>query len=159
MTVRVGDRNESRVEFLYQADRLYDEVFSLISRDFGIYSRHSPFRKKYALLVQNRSSEEIDDFINKQANELEQAARDLRKMLNAAKSIYPKSKLEYERRLDYVTSSLVCANSMKTIMNLVVQYFDLDVNVFKNVILILNKEIDLIKRLRASDRKRFGHFL
>ena len=74
-------------------------------------------------------------------------------MLNAAKSIYPKSKVAYERRLYYVTSSLVCANSMKTTMNLVVQYFDLDVNVFKNVILILNKEIDLIKRLILQDLK------
>ena len=159
MSVRVGDRNESRIEFLYQADKLYDEIFLLTSRYFGIYSKHSPFRPKYSQFIRYRDSDEIDNFIKKQANELEELASELRRLLVSAKSIYPKSKIEYERRLSYISSSLACANSIKTTLNSVVQYFDLDINIFKNVILILNNEINLIKRLRTSDRKRFGHFL
>lgn len=159
MSVRVGDRNESRIEFLYQADKLYDSIFSLTARNFGIYSKKSPFRKKYNVFITHKNQKEIDAFIRKQANELETLGSDLRRLLSCVKSIYPKSKVEYEQRLKYITSSLACANSIKTTLNLIVKYFDLDINIFKDTITILNTEIRLIKKLRSSDRKRFGHFL
>ena len=159
MSVRVGDRNLSRIEFLAKADKLYDSIFDLTSRYFGIYSRHSPFRSKYNQCIKFKSKEEIEEFVKSKANDLEIMASDLRTLLAKANKIYPKSKIEYDLRLNYVTQALACTNSIKTTLNLVVKYFDLDLNVFRETVLLMNDEIDLIKSLRRSDRKRFGQLL
>lgn len=159
MSVRVGDRNQSRIEFLYQADKLHESIFCLTSRYFGIYSKKLPIRSKYSQHVKHRSKEDIHNFIEKQAILLEDMSGDLCRLLASANSIYPKSKIEYDIRLEYITKALACLNSIKATLNLVVKFFDLDINVFKDTVLLLDKEINLVKKLRRSDRKRFGQLL
>ena len=131
----------------------------MTSRFFGIYSRHSPLRAKFQQYVNNRTEEDLVAYLEKQASDLEQAAEDLQVILGRVKDIYPRSKTEFDIRLTYITDALGCINSIKTILKRVVKYFDLDLNVFKETVLLLEKEKDLILKLRRSDRRRFGQFL
>lgn len=159
MTVRVGDRNPSRIEFLYQADILHRNILDLTFRKFGIHSTHSPFRSKYLYLLNHASDEEIDNYINKYCHDLEYFSDELILVLNSANSIFPKTKIEYDTRTHYILDAFSYLSSIKTILNKVAAYFDVDINLFKNTIITLDKEMDLLKRLKLSDKKRFGQFL
>ena len=160
MTVRLGDRKLSKIEVLYQALRLNEAVVELSLRSFGIRSRNSPLRSKYArLLNQNDDPNRIDNMILAKRDKIEQYADSIVDKLNAANAIYPKSKMEYELRLNYQDEALATCEMLSKELNSVAKFLDVDVNCFKTVIPLLDYEKHLIREWRKSDRKRFSGYL
>lgn len=159
MSVRVGDRPLSRIEFIYQANNIYDIIQDLCFRDFGIHSKKSIFRKHYLNNLKYYDEQQIDNIINSTKQDLQSMSKDLCRYLKIANGLFPRSKLEYEIRLTNIDKALACCLSLLDSLNSFARTFKSDISVFKNVVIVINYEIDLIKRLKNSDRKRFGQLL
>lgn len=156
MAVRKSERRESKLEVLYQATKLHDELCDLSYRCFGIYSRNNPLRAKHDRLLQNADADRIDHIIFLRQDSIETLAEELVNALFAANAIYPRSAEEYDIRLSYQNKAITICGSIKSELNTVARMFDCDISVFKSVNELLNVELNLIKKWKKSDRKRFS---
>lgn len=159
MSVRVGDRSLSKIEVLYQALKLHEEVTKLSFRAFGIRSRNSPLRRKYEQLLNYEDSAYINKFILDKRDTVEFYSNQIVDLLNAANSIYPTFKAEYELRLNYQNKALSACEMLSKELNNIVQLFDADINCFKTVVQLLDNEKHLIREWRKYDRQRFKGYL
>lgn len=159
MSVRVGDRPLSRIEFLYQANKICDSIQDLTFRNFGIYSKKSAFRKAYLNNIKYYDEHEVGLLLDESKKQLRLYSNSLCKNLKSANGLFPRSKHEYDIRLSNIDNALSCCIALLDELNAVARFFNTDILVFKNCVLDINREIDLIKRLKCSDRKRFGQLL
>lgn len=153
MTVPKGRRTESRFEVLYNATKLTDEISILTLRSFGIYSRNSIFRRRYDCMVNDRNREDVDDIIEMHKVYLIQAARNVEEYLKEAKSLYPGTIEKYELRNSFQLKALEECTAIKIRLHVVARFFNVDLNLFKDLMEILNKEIRLISGWLRSDEK------
>lgn len=156
MSVNAGDRTLSKIEVLYQADKLYDELFQLCLRSFGVYSRNSPLRTKYMRMVKTQDNPGyLELLIASKQNLIISLADQLVQLLKSANAIFPKDPSEVELRRSYQNQSLGICASINSELNEIAMTFDVDVNCFKTSIKLLDYETHLIKEWRKSDRARF----
>ena len=155
MSVRSSDRTESKLEVIYQATKLEEALNDLSLRSFGIRSRNSPLRRKYEMAVRiSGDSEKIDTIINERSNRLRQYANDILMLVQSANSIFPHYRFECEERISLQNHALETCAKVKSELTSIVGMFDVRVDTFRTVTLLLEKEIDLIKRWRSKDRTR-----
>lgn len=157
MSVPKSRRTPSRFEVLYNAEKLRDELTSLILRSFGVYSRNGILRKKYSEFVKNSKNEEyIDLMIQGYKDRLFNSYRFIEIYLYQAKSIYPSTKGKLDLRIYCQNKALLSCIETKTTLGSIAKVFNVDLNYFKQPVDLLNKEIKLIKAWQQSDSRKFN---
>ena len=160
MSVNVGDRKLSKIEVLYQADKLQEEIAALCLRSFGLYSRNSPLRIKYLRAVKlDDNPEFLMDIITSKREVLLVWADDVVLSLAAANSIYPRNSEEFSQRLSYQNNALASCGMIDKELNEIAKVFNVDINAFKQSVKALEYEQHLIKQWRKSDKARFSRYL
>lgn len=154
MSVLVSDRTESRFEALTYSLELHDMLLDLLSRNFGIKDLDHMVRVRYA-----HGKIATEDFpyyhyqMHKYKDRIDKLAYALTNNLRAAKSIYPTSIHEYEKRRDYQNDAIVNCEQILNDLQRVVEIFDVDVNLYGRYVKAIDREIELIKRWRQRDNK------
>lgn len=157
MSVPKSRRKESKLEVLYHATTLRDDIYALVFRSFGIYSRNTPLRRRYDAMVTNdKNKEYVDKVIEQYKDSVLSFAADMDNCLRSAKSIYPKTETDRNLRRKYQDKAIVACFSIKGELHSIVRMFDVDINLFKTVEQGLTKEIKLIKQWRAKDSRRYA---
>lgn len=156
MAVNVSDRTLSKVEAIYQAVKVREALESLSLRSFGVRSRNSILRRKYEQAIHLEGRQETaDEIIKMVSRTLFNLGSDIERELCAADAIFPRTKRDFRLRREYQNKALSSCKMAKDELNQIADYFDVDISVFKESVLLLDKEINLIKAWRRSDNKRF----
>lgn len=160
MSVNAGDRSQSKLEVLYQAIKLNDALTNLCLRSFGIYSKNSPFRKKYIIVTKYDpdKTDLIDRMIEDEIHIVCNLSSKVVELVNAANAIYPRSSEEFELRISYQNESLATCEMIEQELNSMARVFDADINYFKEAIEVLCLERHLIVEWRKSDKFRFKRY-
>ena len=159
MSVNLSDRTLSKIEVITQANRLYDELFKLTLRSFGLYSKNSPMRKKYnEMLKLDINSSYLEKLISTKQELIESLGSNLVRLVNATNSVYPRNTTEANLRLLYQNEAISLCSMIESELNGIAFRFDVDVNYFKEAVQALSKEEHLLKEWRKSDKVRFQRY-
>lgn len=154
MSVVLSKRRESRLEVWNNAELLRTALLDLSNRSFGVYSRNSIFRRRYAVLLRNGLEQEyMDNLIKEKSDRLSRFADDLIDSIVSADAIFPTRPEDLKLRRLYQDKALSLCGVIEDELQYIVTYFDVNIEVFKIQIQLLNREVDLIKRWRTSDNK------
>ena len=158
MSVLVSDRKESQFESITYSIELHNMLLDLLSRNFGIKDLDHMVRIKYAY-----GQIESEDFsfyhyqMHKYKDRINKLAYILTNNLRAAKSIYPTSIHEYEKRRDYQSEAIINCEQLLNSLQQIVEIFDVDLNQYGRYIKAISREINLIKSWRQRDNKFKKH--
>lgn len=156
MSVPVGRRNQSRLEVLYQATVMNDEIAELAYRSFGIYSRNSILRRRFDHITNHEENRQyLEKVIESYKDDLLKASSEVESLLKQAKSIYPTTMEEYRLRVDCQNRALMMCSHIKAMLHELARRFNVDLYLFENPINIINFETKLIRNWKKSDRRRF----
>ena len=102
MSVPKSRQSKSRLEVLYNATKLHDEIVALTLRSFGVYSRNSVLRHKYrTLVIQTKNEQYVDELVLSYKNLITQAANMvevyLRQAIFNAVDLYVNVSVDVER--------------------------------------------------------------
>lgn len=154
MSVLACNRRQAKLQVYTSAVELGEIIISLAQRNFGIKDIDEIVRIKYAY-----GKETKEDFAK-----YRQLLHDFKKQLiwnsnlipgyvRAANSIHPKSMPEYHQRRTRQNDAIAGCENLKMLLQKIVETFEVDVNYFREAILAIDREIDLIKSWRQSDNK------
>ena len=156
MSVPKSEQTESKFEVLYNATKVHDELEVLAFRSFGIYSKNSILRKRYQNMIANFKNEEyLDLVIQGYKDQLVRSALMMETHLRQAKSINPFTEPRLELREKYQQLAIDECNAIKSLLCSIARVFNVDLNFFEIPNDLVNREIDLIKKWRRSDSRRF----
>lgn len=153
-SVLAVNRRESRIEPIIFSEKIHDMLIDLMRRNFGIKNADDFVRSQFA-----HGKITKEDFayyrwqLQKRKENIEQYASRLTSDLIAAYYRYPTSLHEYEIRRDCQNSAICDCREIVKELQKVVELFKVDVNLFREVTIAINREIDLIKRWRQRDNK------
>lgn len=157
MSVPKGRRSLSRFEVLYNATLLTDEITSLVLRSFGVYSRNSIMRKRYEHMVSHNNKPYVENLLQQYKDQLIESASNIELYVKSAKSTYPSTIDQFDIRRNFQNNALDECFNIKFILHIIARQFNVDIDMFKNSICLLDKEIHLIKSWRRSDSKRYKY--
>lgn len=154
MSVLVSRRRESKLEVLIHAVRLQQEFTKLLQRNFGIRDINTIVRRKYAFgKEKTENCEKYICLMVKYKDQVNRVVTELNVNLRSANSIYPTTIDEYRLRRTYQTTAIGNCEQLICLLQLVVDIFEVDLNIYNNYIKMLDKEILLIKGWRQKDNK------
>ncbi|MCD8119772.1 MAG: hypothetical protein LUE29_09905 [Lachnospiraceae bacterium] len=159
MSVIAAKRTESRYEVIIFSEKVYDLLIDLISRNFGIKDVDDFVRVQYA--HGQIASEDFPYYrvlLRRRKENIEQQASLLTCNLRAAYYLYPTSMHEYENRRDLQNRAIINCEMLLKELQKVADKFQVDINLFKESIKAINREIELIKGWRQRDNKFKSHF-
>ena len=177
MSVRVKDRNESKVEFLSNFHNLRKHIETLLMRDFGIkkrkydlalmeeiYEMDEQTKKDYeALMLKIGATSSIIDkypawLIDNWRSSILSILDNLGVQIELANSIYITNESEFsERRLAWDKAIGFC-NALKDKLQDVVYCVQTDVTLgcYSEIVEEIKREINLLKGVRKSDNNKKG---
>ena len=154
MSVLVSKRTESKFEAVIYSIQLHDMLLDLMHRNFGVKDLDHLVRLRYAY-----GKDKTEDFERYRylmynfKNRIDHLASSITSNVRAANSLYPTTMHEYEQRRDYQNAAIVnCEQLLKEIQR-VVEIFEVDINIYKNYVNAIDREIGLIKKWRQRDNK------
>lgn len=159
MSVKAGDRKESKFEVITFSVELHNMLIELMQRSFGIKDVDRFVRLRFAY-----GKDKVEDFskyryiLNNSKNRINQIASLLTSNVRAANSLYPTSLHELECRRDYQNFAIVNCEQLINELQRIVDIFEVDINVYSRYIKAITKEIELIKRWRQQDNRLKVHF-
>lgn len=156
MSVVLGKRSLSKIEVIEQARQLTEELTKLSIRSFGLYSRKSPLRRKYSNLEHLLAENQLNDIFDEKKRLLDSLGEEVYRLVNAANTIYPRTKNQLKLRASYQNEALANCVMIKAELNKIAAFFNLDIHFFKESIYMLDREMHLIREWRKSDRNRFA---
>lgn len=154
MSVLAAERKEAKDEAITFSIELHNMLIELMQRSFGIKDIDHVVRVRYAYGL-----DPIEDFakyrylMNESKTQINHIASLLTCNLRAARSLYPTSMHEYEKRRDYQNAGIVNCNQLIDQLQHVVEVFNVDLNVYGRYIKAIDREIELIKKWRQRDNK------
>lgn len=152
MSVLVSKQKESRLEVIAHAERLHRKLIMLMQRNFGVRNVDDFVRESFACGSIKRENFEYFRYQMTSAKEsIDKLAISLTNNLRGANCIYPKTLHELEVRRDYQNNAIVNCNQILKELQRVVEMFDVDINIYKESIEAIKREIDLIKSWRQRD--------
>jgi len=134
--VRKSERGESRLEAQHVAYKLRKMIVKELLTDFGTKNNTMPEwlieeeRKRVLNLVQSISAH-----------------------LRAANTIWPDYMVEFTERRLQMDKALECCNMLQDELQAIVEMVPADKNRYTQIVLEIEKEFNLIKRLRQSDNR------
>lgn len=159
MSVPLSRRSESRLQVFKTAADLEDSLTNLCYRSFGLFSTKSPIRHRYDCYANTEIEHDMSHMIEQFKSETMALAGWLNDNIHSAKSIYPKTSGDLNTRRQFQNQALSNCESIKMKLDYIARYFNVDINMFRESIDLLNDEKKLIKKWRISDQKRFNKLL
>lgn len=154
MSVLAAKRSKSKYEAITFSIKLHSLLTDLMQRSFGIKDLNHFVRVRYAY-----GKDQIEDFYKYRylmqncKTILDRTASLLTGNLVAAKSIYPTSLEEYNQRRAYQDAAIANCEQLLIELQRTVDIFEVDINVYKEQVNAIDKEIELIKDWRQKDNK------
>lgn len=154
MSVIVSNRHESKFEPIQHAIELRTMLTELLFRNLGVRDIRHVVQMKYA-----RGKENKEDFsrynyiLTNCKNRVDSYASQIVANTRGANSIYPTTIEECALRRDYQDRALVNCEQIVSELQHVASVFDVDINVYRQYIQVIDREISLLKRWRQSDNK------
>lgn len=140
MSVPVGKRNESKIEFDNTYYKVYDDSCDMVDKRFGATAKQQIVKI---------------DYIQAQSESLMKYTSRLLYYIRLANSLYPTNSREYEeRRLNMDLAIGVCY-AIVTLYQLTFHRLHINEQRYVYVLQNLQHEINCIKAWRKSDNKRF----
>lgn len=154
MSVLVSERRESKFEAITCSIELHDILIDLMQRNFGVKNIDNWVRTRYAYGRNNNEDfQHYRYLMTNFKNRVDNIASSLTNNLRAANSTYPTTIREYEKRRDYQNNALVNCEQLIKELQRIINVFDVDINIYAPYILIIDKEINLIKKWRQKDNR------
>lgn len=101
------------------------------------------------------ASNDFYNFIEKERDEVLRLSRGISAHLRAANTISPVNMSEFEERRLQLDKALECCNVLQDELNYIAKVLPADKNKYTRIVLKLEKDFNLIKKLRQSDNGRF----
>ena len=160
-------RSESKLEALHKAYELRRKITAELMATFG-YSQ-----KKLEAHIQKMTSHvqdpeerekmskvirEVEDdfaswFIKRERDKIADFCQGITEHLRAANTIWPTNMSEFEERRLEMDRALVCCNKLQDELQYVAETLPADKNKYMNIVLEVQAEFDMIKKLRQSDNR------
>ena len=140
MSVKKGDRSESKVEFDNTYFKIYDDAVRLINIQFGA---NDNIKNNYSL------------YIRVNCEEVLKTISEIGRNIRIANSIYPQFKSEYEERRIAQDKAIGLCYDLLTKYQLIMHTLGAKDNQYVNETKNLIHEINCLKKWRKSDKKRF----
>lgn len=146
MSVKVSDRNESKLEAVFHATRVRQDIHDLCIRDFGIKDVDMIVRKKIAYRADPKANLEKYVLLMHQCKErLHFLADDLIATTRAANRIKMNTVARCDRRLEYQERALDTCEMLIGKIQDVVDIFWVDLNCYRQYIDSIDHEITLLR--------------
>lgn len=107
------------------------------------------------LLTEKITHLAIQGYIEKERDEVLRLSRGISAHLRAANTISPVNMSEFEERRLQLDKALECCNVLQDELNYIAKVLPADKNKYTRIVLKLEKDFNLIKKLRQSDNGRF----
>ena len=160
-------RSESKLEALHRAYALRRRITAELMATFG-YSQ-----KKLEVHIQKMTSfmqtpeeremmgkviREVEDnfsswFIKRERDRVADFCQGITEHLRAANTIWPTNLSEFEERRLEMDRALICCNKLQDELQYIAETLPADKNKYMNIVLEVQAEFDMIKKLRQSDNR------
>lgn len=164
-----GNYQDHRVDF---GKRVSDVTINNYLRNLRVFFNwcveeelilRSPVKKGDFVKVERRPLEFVSDedfkrllkSIEKERDEVLRLSRGISAHLRAANTISPVNMSEFEERRLQLDKALECCNVLQDELNYIAKVLPADKNKYTRIVLKLEKDFNLIKKLRQSDNGRF----
>lgn len=175
MSVPLGDRGESGMEFYHNALVLRKEITGLLLRDFGLKKKIRTIEilvKMYkiepsdketlqSILTKYRmDSSVIDEYpewlIKDFRDTIITTLRNLRMNIRMGNSIYVTTKAEFDERRNCWNRAIGSCQQLLEEMQFVIETLPVDAEKYMRYVGMIEKEIKLLKGVRKADNKILG---
>ena len=160
-------RSESKLEALHRAYDLRRKITAELMSTFG-YSqkRLEAHIQKMTSYVQNPEEreemskiirevqEDFDSwFIMRERDRVADFCQGITEHLRAANTLWPTNVSEFEERRLEMDRALVCCNKLQDELQYIAETLPADKNKYMNIVLEIQSEYEVIKKLRQSDNR------
>lgn len=134
--VRKSERGESRLEAQHIAYKLRKMIVMELMNDFGTKNNKMP-----------------EWLIEEERKRILNLCQGISAHLRAANTIWPDYMVEFTERRLQMDKALECCNMLQDELQAIVEMVPADKNRYTQIVLEIEKEFNLIKRLRQSDNR------
>lgn len=149
-SIRSEVTTELMLTFGYSAKRLEQHI-----RKVTDHIPNDELRAKAAEKLLDTEQEFGMWFIEEERREVLKLARGIAAHIRAANTIWPVNLREFEERRLQLDKAMECCNVLQDELNYIAKVLPADKNKYTRIVLKLDKEFNLIKKMRQSDNKRF----
>lgn len=154
MSVPKCRRNTSRLEVIDHSVKVRGMLTELCSRDLGIKDILHVARMNYAFGIDQR--EDLSKYmyeIRHSKEKLIDLGGQIEGYVRAANSIIPKFLYECKMRREFQTRALASCEQVVSELQHIVGTFKVDINSFKQYIVAIDRQEELIKKWRQADNR------
>lgn len=119
------------------------------------YIQDDALRERAAAQLRETNQDFSMWFIEKERDEVLRLSRGISAHIRAANTISPVNMSEFEERRLQLDKALECCNVLQDELNYIAKVLPADKNKYTCIVLKLEKDFNLIKKLRQSDNGRF----
>lgn len=119
------------------------------------YIQDDALRERAAAQLRETNQDFSMWFIEKERDEVLRLSRGISAHIRAANTISPVNMSEFEERRLQLDKALECCNVLQDELNYIAKVLPADKNKYTRIVLKLEKDFNLIKKLRQSDNGRF----
>ena len=165
-----GRRNHSKLDAQILASDIRKQITTELMVTFGYsqkkyethikaltdYIQNPEEREAAAKAIRKQEENFMAWFIDKERDRMFQFACDIPSHLRAANAIFPKIHDEYVKRRLHLDAAIECCYQLQEELQYTATSLPSDCNKFTRLVLDIDHEANLIKKLRRSDEKRFS---
>ena len=160
-------RSESKLEALHKGYELRRKITAELMASFG-YSQKKleehirkmtshvqdpEEREKMSKVIREVEDDAASWFIKRERNRIADFCQGITEHLRAANTIWPTNMSEFEERRLEMDRALVCCNQLQDELQYIAETLPADKNKYMNIVLEVQAEFDMIKKLRQSDNR------
>ena len=165
-------RSESKLEALHRAYELRRKITVELMATFGYSQRKfEEYVNKMTSYIQDAEERaamskvirEVQDnfnswFIRRERDRVADFCQGITEHLRAANTIWPMNISEFEERRLEMDRALICCNKLQDELQYIAETLPADKNKYMNIVLEVQAEFDMIKKLRQSDNRFLKKF-
>lgn len=149
-SIRSAMTTELMLTFGYSAKRLEQHIRKVTS-----YIQDDELRQKAAEKLMDTEQEFGMWFIEDERKAVMEYARGLTAHLRAANTVWPVYMDEFKERRLQLDMALEACKNLQDELNYIAEVLPADKNKYTRIVMKLDKEFNLIKKMRQSDNQRF----
>lgn len=147
--------NELNIRPIFNDDDFYTIKVVVQPGKVTDYIQDDALQERAAAQLRETNQDFSMWFIEKERDEVLRLSRGISAHLRAANTISPVNMSEFEERRLQLDKALECCNVLQDELNYIAKVLPADKNKYTRIVLKLEKDFNLIKKLRQSDNGRF----
>jgi hypothetical protein len=160
--IKKSERTESKLEVIHNAYAIRTAVTNLAENNFfitfsKIENRIAERVKGFPEEEQKRIKDNMYKFyrsqINRLTNNVIELATGISRHLRIANTIFPTYMSEFEERRLEMDRAMACCNALQDELQYAGECLYADLNKYMNLVLLIQKEFNMIKSLRQTDNR------